>query len=133
MKNVKLTATSVRALALPAGKGDYIVFDTDVPGFGLRLRAEGSRGFVFQYKIGSKQRRMALGAASAISIGDARKTAERLYAQAKLGLDPAGDKAEAKAAASETSRRSSPASSRTSAATCAGVRIAMRSGTFSSI
>jgi integrase len=102
MKNVKLTATSVRALALPAGKGDYIVFDTDVPGFGLRLRAEGSRGFVFQYKIGSKQRRMALGAASAISIGDARKTAERLYAQAKLGLDPAGDKAEAKAAASET-------------------------------
>jgi integrase len=99
---MKLTATTVRTLKVPAGKADAIFFDDDVPGFGLRLREEGARTFVFQYKLGTKHRRMALGAATALTIGDVRKTAERLYAQVKLGQDPAGDKADARAKASET-------------------------------
>jgi integrase len=101
---MKLTANAVRTLNLPDGKCEAIFFDEDLPGFGLRLRERGSRTFIYQYKIGAKQRRMALGAATALRIGDVRKTAERLHARVKLGEDPAGDKADAKVRAAETFR-----------------------------
>jgi integrase len=99
---MKLTSTAVRALTLSTGKSEAIFFDDDVPGFGLRLREHGSRTFVFQYKLGAKQRRMALGTATALTISNARKTAERLYARVKLGEDPASDKEDAKRGAAES-------------------------------
>jgi integrase len=99
---MKLTATTVQKLALPKGKSELIVFDDEVPGFGLRLRDGGSRGWIFQYKIGAKQRRIALGAVKAIDHGKARDTAKDLYAKVRLGQDPAGQKAEAKATAHHT-------------------------------
>ena len=99
---MKLTTTTVRSAELPAGKSEAIFFDDDVPGFGLRLRAQGSRTFVFQYKIGTRQRRMALGTATAVTMGDARKTAEKLYERVRLGEDPAADKAEARRQAGES-------------------------------
>ena len=58
---MNLTATAIRSLALPDGKSEAIFFDDDCPGFGLRIRAGGTRVFVFQYAIGGKQRRMTLG------------------------------------------------------------------------
>jgi integrase len=99
---MKLTANTVRAQTLPPGKSEAIFFDDELPGFGLRLRERGSRTFVFQYKLGAKQRRMALGAATALNLAGVRKTAEQLYARVKLGQDPASDKAEAQARAVHT-------------------------------
>ena len=99
---MKLTASNVRTETLAAGKSEAIVFDDDVPGFGLRLRAGGSRTFVFQYKLGAKHRRMALGAATALSVGKAREIAAQLHARVKLGEDPASDKADARMRAAET-------------------------------
>jgi integrase len=54
----------------------------------------------------AKHRRMALGKATAVTIGDARKTAEKLYARVRLGGDPATDKVDAQRQASETVRPS---------------------------
>lgn len=99
---MKLTGTAVRRQALAAGKAEAIYFDDELPGFGLRLRERGSRTFVFQYRLGAKQRRMALGEATALNVGDVRRTAEKLYARVKLGEDPASDKAEAKVKATQT-------------------------------
>jgi integrase len=99
---MKLTATTIRAAQLPRGKTEAIIFDDDVPGFGLRLREGGSRSFVFQYKLGTKQRRMALGSATALKLPDVRETAEKLHARVKLGHDPASDKAQARAQAAHT-------------------------------
>jgi integrase len=99
---MKLSPHAVRTAELEPGKTEQIFFDDDVPGFGLRLRKQGSRTFIFQYKLGTKQRRMALGAATALGITNVRKIAERLHARVKLGEDPASDKAEAKASASRT-------------------------------
>jgi integrase len=99
---MKLTAGTIKSLSLPAGKSELLVFDDAVPGFGLRLRDGGARSYIFQYKLGDKQRRMTLGLASAIPIAKARATAETLYAQTKLGVDPAGARAEAKIKAAET-------------------------------
>lgn len=97
-----LTAAEVRALHLKDGTTEAIVFDTDVPGFGVRLRAGGSKSYVFQYKLGAKQRRLTLGPASALDLGKARAVAKDLYAKVRLGGDPAGEKQHAKLKASET-------------------------------
>jgi integrase len=99
---MRLTSKTVAALTLPPGKQDHIEFDDAVPGFGIRLRASGARTWLFQYRIGAKQRRMALGSVSAIPVGAARETAGKLHARVKLGEDPATDRANAISQASET-------------------------------
>jgi integrase len=99
---MKLTAKNAHTLPLPSGKADYIAWDDDLPGFGLRLREGGSRTLVFQYKAGNQQHRMNLGAVSAVDFDKARKTAKSLYHRVKLGEDPASDKAEAKIKVAET-------------------------------
>jgi len=99
---MKLTATTVRTAALPAGKTEAIFFDDDIPGFGLRLREGGSRSFVFQYKLGDKHRRMALGRATALNLTEIRKLALQHYASVRRGKDPAADKADAVRQVSET-------------------------------
>jgi integrase len=98
---VKLTVNSTAVLRLPSGKADHIEFDDDIPGFGLRLRQGGAR-WVFQYKIGTKHRRITLGRYPALKVPEARKQAEELHAKVRLGGDPAGEKAENQARASET-------------------------------
>jgi integrase len=99
---MRLTATEIRKLILAPSTADAIVFDDDLPGFGVRLRAGGSRTFVYQYKVGSKQRRITLGPVTALDLGKARDTAKDLYAKVRLGGDPAGEKAHARLKASET-------------------------------
>ena len=54
---MKLTITSVRSLTLPKGQMDKTYFDDDLPGFGVRLRAGGSKTWVVQYKVGPRHRR----------------------------------------------------------------------------
>jgi integrase len=99
---MKLTAAEIRKLGLRGDSAEAIVFDDDVPGFGVRLRAGGSKTFVFQYKLGAKQRRLTLGPVAALDLGKARDTAKDMYAKVRLGGDPAGEKASAKLKASET-------------------------------
>jgi integrase len=99
---MKLTVGRISGLRLPPGKTDHIEWDDDVPGLGLRLRKGGARGWVFQYKTGARHRRMSLGTVSAVTLGEARKTASSLYHRVRLGEDPAGDKAGAQLKASET-------------------------------
>jgi hypothetical protein len=99
---MKLTATSVRTAELPEGKSEAIFFDDDISGFGLRLRAQGSRTFIFQYKLGRAQYRLNLGKVEALNFAEVRKTALQYYASVKRGENPADDKAAALRQASET-------------------------------
>jgi integrase len=99
---MKLTTSEVRKFELSRGQAETIIFDDEIPGFGLRVREGGSRTFVFQYKLGNKQRRFTLGAVKALDIGKARDTAKDLYAKVRLGADPAGEKEHARLKAGET-------------------------------
>lgn len=99
---MKLTAKGAVALTLPPGKPEAIIFDDDIPGFGLRLRAGGSASWIFQYRFGGTQRRMKLGVLSAVSALRARAMAEELHAKVHLGQDPGGAKAEERLRAAET-------------------------------
>src|SRR5277367_2477298 len=111
---MKLTVGNTPALGLPPGKSDHVFWDDDIPGFGVRLRAGGSRVWVFQFTIGEKQRRMTLGAAtpesfktvkdpdgSVVKLG-IRDQVAQVHARVRLGQDPAADKAEGRRRATET-------------------------------
>jgi integrase len=98
----------ISALSLPAGKSDHLIPDGTVPGLALRLRKSGNRTWIFQYRVGNKQRRMTLGSATVISVQEARHRATQLYANAKLGLDPAQRKQEGKLQALETVKAKLP-------------------------
>jgi integrase len=99
---VKLTANTIRTLTLPKGEIDRIFFDTDVPGFGLRLRFGGAKTWLVQYAVAGKTRRMSLGPVAALDAGKARETAKDILAKVRLGGDPAGEKGQGKAKAGET-------------------------------
>src|SRR5215831_1596468 len=99
---LKLTTTTIKTLALPAGKTDHIFFDDDLPGFGLRLRASGTRKWVVQYDFAGRTRRMLLGPADVIDPGVARRHAKDVLAARTLGRDPANEKSEARERAAET-------------------------------
>jgi integrase len=89
---MKLTVKTTEGIKLPKGKSDCIVFDDDIAGFGLRLREGGSCTWVYQYRIGKKQRRMVLGSAKSVPLSLARKNASDLEAKVRLGGDPAMNK-----------------------------------------
>jgi hypothetical protein len=99
--NVKLTAKSIGSIQLAAGRKELIQYDDEISGFGIRVRAGGSRNFVFTYRFAGTNKRMTLGSASAAAFGTVRdkKTGailklcvrERvleLQAQVRLGKDP---------------------------------------------
>jgi integrase len=99
---MRLTAQTVRTIALPNGERDKVFFDSDLPGFGLRVRDTGAKTWMVQYAIAGRTRRMALGSTSVLDPGKARDTAKDLLAKVRLGRDPASEKVKARAKAAET-------------------------------
>jgi hypothetical protein len=99
---MKFTPQSIRALALPPGKIDCVVFDDDCPGLGLRIRQSGVRTWVFQYQIGKRTPRLSLGRLGALTLTQARKQWGNLHARVRLGEDPAASKAPRRQLAAET-------------------------------
>jgi len=98
---MKLTQASIARLALPPGRNDVIVFDDELPGFGLRLREGGSRTFIVQYALGGRHRRMTIGTTQILDMATARQSARKLLAQVRLGHDPAVERAERRERASD--------------------------------
>jgi integrase len=99
---MKLIERNTASLKLDAGKTDSIWWDEDVTGFGIRLRAGGSRNWIYRYRIGSKQRSLILGSAKSVPPSLARKNAVELEARVRLGGDPALDRQTAKLEADNT-------------------------------
>jgi len=89
---MKLTFDTIRAIAPVPPKTEIIVFDDEVPGFGVRASMSGSKVFVVQYTIGNQQRRMSLGKIEMLEVDTARLKAKEILAAVRMGQDPAGDK-----------------------------------------
>jgi integrase len=94
----QLTAKNVAELTLPAGKNDVIFFDTELAGFGYRLRAGAGgktlRSWVTQYRRAGASRRLVLGSAGVLSAEQARAAAKKVLAKVALGEDPQADRAD---------------------------------------
>jgi integrase len=66
------------------------------------FRDGGSKGWIFRYRIGTKQRSIALGSASGIPLSAARDIAWKHHADVKQGKDPSAAIDAAKQAATDT-------------------------------
>jgi len=83
----KLTKRSVEAI-LPSSK-DRILFDSVLPGFGLRISPMGRKSFVVQYRSGGRTRRISLGRFGTVTCDQARRRAKELLGAVAGGEDPA--------------------------------------------
>jgi integrase len=99
---MKLNDKTVAALTLPEGKSELLVFDDDLPGFGVRLREGGSKTWVIQYRVGRKQRRKTIGSAKVLGAVAALAAAKKDLAKVELGGDPQAAKVEQRAKAADT-------------------------------
>jgi integrase len=87
---------------LPGGRIDKIFFDSELHGFGLRLRAGGSKIWLVQYAVKGRTRRVTLGSTALLDAGKARETARDMLAAVRLGRDPAAEITDTKAKSGET-------------------------------
>ena len=83
----KLTKRSVEAL--PVRDQDYITFDAEVNGFGVRVLPSGRRSYLVQYRAGGRTRRIAIGQHGAVTVEQARKRAKELLGSVAAGQNPA--------------------------------------------
>jgi integrase len=94
---LKLDAKTVAALALSKGKAEDFAWDTELEGFGLRLRRRADdgllRSWVVQYRASGHTRRVTVGGADKISPPQARDAARKLLARVELGHDPQAERA----------------------------------------
>ena len=105
---IKLTKANLPAIEADfaaSGKADKIYFDTDLRGFGLRLRAGSDRKvWVCRYEYGGVQRKLTFGDTTVVAPDEAREKAKREMAKVVLGDDPQAKKTEDKARARITLR-----------------------------
>jgi hypothetical protein len=99
---MRLTDKTTVRLRLEQGETDRVWWDEDISGFGIRLRDGGSRTWIYRYRIGSKQRSVILGSATAVPAAVARKNASGLAARIRLAEDPALDRDNARLEADNT-------------------------------
>lgn len=74
----------------PPEAGEKFVWDSELRGFGIRIKASGAGAFVVQYRnTEGRTRRYKIGSISALDVDEARKAAKRLLADVAHGADPA--------------------------------------------
>ena len=73
---MKLTQASIARL--PSDKADAVYYDDDLDGFGIRIRAGGSRNYVVRYRLGGLERRHTIGSASVLTLEEARQKARKV-------------------------------------------------------
>jgi integrase len=75
---------------------EFTVWDSKLPGFGVRVRPTGAKSFVVVYRAGSGRgapvRRYTIASVGKIAPEKARKRAQAILGAVAHGLDPAGDK-----------------------------------------
>lgn len=93
MASAKLTKRTVEAAPAPPGS-DYFLWDTELPGFGLRITEHAGvvrRAYCFGYRRegSARWRRLTIGAHGKLTAEEARTAAKRLAARVLAGEDPA--------------------------------------------
>lgn len=83
----RLSDRLIRSLAHPVGRAT-IIYDADMPGFGIRLTPAGARSFALNYVVDRRERRLTIGRFPTWSSTAAREEARALKRKIDLGIDP---------------------------------------------
>jgi len=85
--------TKAQITSLKAGNQDQVIWDSSLPGFGVRVKPSGVKAFVLQYRNQhGRSKRLTLGRVGQITLDQARKEAIRLKGSVSLGSDPANER-----------------------------------------
>ena len=96
MATAKITKRTVDS-ATPTDK-TFVLYDTDLAGFGLRVTPNGAKSFIAEYRLrgagrmGAKKR-VTLGRYGVLTVDQARQEAKNLLASVRLGKDPLAERA----------------------------------------
>jgi integrase len=82
----KLTKRTIDAL--PVRDKDYIVFDSEIPGFGVRVLPTGRKSYLVQYREGGRTRRHTIARHGAVTPDEARKLARQHTGNIAMGDNP---------------------------------------------
>ena len=94
--------------ALKASDRDVFLWDSDLPGFGVKLTPAGARVYLFQYRVGGRgnpTRRYTIGRHGPLTPDQARTRAKTLGAMVEQGIDPRQAEDEAQAVKAEAKRQ----------------------------
>lgn len=94
----RLSKRSVDAVPVPA-KGEAFVWDSELRGFGVRVKAGGLKTYLIQYRtLDGRSRRHALGRHGVVTVEQARAAALQKLAAIAQGADPSSERRAARAA-----------------------------------
>lgn len=71
---------------------DYVIWDDELPGFGLRVFASGKRSYVIQYRSAGRSRRYTIGLHGIWTPETARREARIQLGKVAQGENPAEEK-----------------------------------------
>jgi integrase len=87
---VKITKRVVEAAE--AREKDYVIWDDELPGFGVRVFSSGKRSYVIQYRTRGRSRRYTIGLHGAWAPETARREAKVQLGRVAAGDDPVEDR-----------------------------------------
>jgi integrase len=90
--SMRISASTIKNV--PIEDHEYVIWDSELSGFGLRVYPTGEQRFVVKYRVGrgrlAKQRRTSLGSpGNPFTAHEARQRASAILSEARLGHDPA--------------------------------------------
>ena len=85
----------------------YDLWDGALPGFALRVAPDGTKSFILRYRLRGQGRRspkrfMSIGRYGAVTVDQARETAQSILGDVAKGLDPATAQRKARESAADT-------------------------------
>lgn len=86
----KLTKRAVDGLEIKSK--DYLVWDRDLRGFGVRVYPSGKKTYLVQYRNGRRTRRVTIGQHGALTAEEARTEAQKLLGDIAKGNDPSAER-----------------------------------------
>lgn len=89
----KINETFVKKVAPPTAN-HKIHYDSDIPGFGVRVTKAGTKSFILNYHINKRERRFTIGKFPAWTAAAARDKAKELRRLIDQGIDPQKEKTE---------------------------------------
>lgn len=98
MARVKFTVGEISDHTCEAGKSQSFIWDTEAPGLGLRVTANGAKSFMFQAKLNGAAIRVTIGDPKTWDLAAARREARHLKGLVDKGEDPRKIKADKLAA-----------------------------------
>ena len=86
-QRMKFTKHSVKALKRDPARVEYVVWNADMPCFGVRLRGD-SKTYIDQPRVNGRSVKNTIGDVNKISLENATKIARKHFAEARLGILP---------------------------------------------